>query len=429
MPEPDNLRVLAITSIFPNALDPSDAPYNGRQFGELGKLCDVEVLALVPWFPGVRLLGENLRAAKLASLPFEWHHAGLPVRHPRVLYVPRVGRQLSGLLYTASLLPEALRRRRRVDIVLGAFAYPDGWAAVALARAMGVPAVVKVHGSDINVLGRGPLQSSVRWALQGADAVVAPSRALIERAIELGADSDNARTIPNGVDTALFRPAERVPAREALGLDVGARWIVFVGRLEPEKGVGELLEALTKLTESERNVRLALVGEGRAAAEYQALVRERSLPVVFAGPRPHAEIARWLAAADVLALPSWSEGTPNVVIEALACGRPVVATDVGGIPEVVQDPRLGILVPARDPSALASALGVVLRAPHDADVIAAAARLYSWPESADRLYRVLQRTHQLALSRSGSGAGPKPRGWRDLVPPSWWRSLVRAPEG
>lgn len=383
------LRVLVVTKIFPNLLTPSESPYNRQQLAALNRHARVEVLALVPWFPGVRLTGKRSAAGRFADLPARWEVDGLPVRHPRVLYLPLVGSDLSGALYTASLLPEALRRRGRVDVVMGAFAYPDGWAAVALARVLGVPAVVKVHGSDINVFGQGRLARHLRWAFERAHAVVAPSRQLIERAVALGANPSTSRAIANGVDLKLFRPRDRYLARDALGRARDERIILFVGRLEPRKGVDELFNAVERLVPSHPTLHLVLIGDGVRADAYRARARAHKLPVTFLGTQPSAQVAEWLAAADLLALPSWAEGTPNVVLESLASGRPVVATDVGGIPDVIHDARLGRLVAPRAPEALARALEATLATEHDALAIAKTADLGDWARSGESLYEVI----------------------------------------
>src|SRR5262245_48288858 len=160
------MRVLIITTIFPNALEPLSSPFNRQQFAELGKLCQVEVLATIPWFPGARAFSRWSAAGRLAGVPASDTIAGLPVLHPRTLFVPRVGHGVAAALYAASLLPSLLARRGRFDVVLGSWAYPDGAAAIALASLLGVPCVVKLHGSDINVVSKlaGP-RANLRWAL------------------------------------------------------------------------------------------------------------------------------------------------------------------------------------------------------------------------------------------------------------------------
>ena len=146
------MRVLAITKIFPNLVEPLSAPFNRQQFAALAKHCELEVLGTIPWFPGAGLIARWSSAGKLAAVPREEQIAGISVRHPRTLFVPRLAHAAWGPLYAASIVPGIGRYRGKIDVVLGSWAYPDGFAAVIAARWLGVPCVVKLHGSDINVM-------------------------------------------------------------------------------------------------------------------------------------------------------------------------------------------------------------------------------------------------------------------------------------
>jgi teichuronic acid biosynthesis glycosyltransferase TuaC len=389
------VRVLVVTKLFPNALEPAFSPFNRHQFAALGKLCHVEVLALLPWFPGARLLGRFSRAGNTTRVPARETIDDLPVSHPRVLYVPRIGHALSGPLYAASLLPRVLPRRKQFDVVLGSFAYPDGFAAVVLGRAMNIPTVIKVHGTDINVLATVPsIRRNLRWALSRASAVVATSKPLAEAAVNAGAVPSRTTVVMNGIDTAAFRPRDRGECRRRLGYDDDTKWILYVGNLKRPKGILDLLEAFSIVAAHRSDVRLVLVGDGEQERECRALVRARNLPVVFIGALPHEQIPEWMGACDVLALPSWAEGTPNVVLEAIASDRRVVASNVGGIPAIVTSPDCGELVAPRDPSGLAGALARALDAPYVAGRVSSCAAFSGWGESAGRLHAVLTRAVQ-----------------------------------
>jgi teichuronic acid biosynthesis glycosyltransferase TuaC len=379
------LRVLAITRIFPNAAEPQSAPFNRQQLAALGQLCRVEVLATLPWFPGVGLASRWSAAGRLVQVPRREQIAGLSVEHPRAFYVPRL-HGLSAGLYAASLLPEVLSRRGHIDVVLGTWAYPDGCAAIALAALARVPAVVKLHGSDLNVIARmrGP-RMQLRALLPRAARVVAVSRALAEEAAGLGVDPERIRIVRNGVDGDRFQPADRAAARAELDLAADRPLVVYVGHLKENKGVLDLAAAMAHV-----DADLVVVGGGEAAARLEAALAPLGPRARMVGERPHEEVARWMAAADLLCLPSWNEGTPNVVIEALASGRRVVATEVGGIPDLITSPLLGELVPPRSPDALADALTRALAAPYDADAVARAASKSSWSDSAARLHSVLE---------------------------------------
>jgi glycosyltransferase involved in cell wall biosynthesis len=382
------MRVLVATRQFPNALDPSFSPFNRQQFTALGKLCEVDVLAAIPWFPGARLFARWSLAGRMVGVPHEERIDGLPVVHPRYVYVPRIGHIAGGALYAASLAPEVLRRRGRHDILLGSWAFPDGVGVVALAKLLGVPAVIKVHGSDMNVLARMPsVARNLRWALPRARRVVAVSRPLCDVVESFGVPRERIDIVPNGVDAELFHVRDRATARAKLGhAGDTRRWLLYVGRLEESKGVLDLLEAFSLLARRRSDVRLAIVGDGRARA---ACARAAAGPLgdrlIAAGPRPLEEVPLWMAACEALVLPSWAEGTPNVVLEALASGRRVVATRVGGTPDLITGPELGELVPARAPALLADALDRAADAPYSPETVAQAGTRGSWEESARRL--------------------------------------------
>ena len=348
------MRVLAITKIFPNALEPLSAPFNRQQFAALAERCDLEVLATIPWFPGASLISRWSSAGKLAAVPRRETIAGIEVRHPRTLFVPRLAHSMWGPLYAASIAPALARYRGKIDVVLGSWAYPDGFAAIIAAELLGVPAVVKLHGSDINQIAKlpGP-RRMLSWALPRAAHVVAVSRALAEQVCELGVARDRVTVVINGVDSALFYPRDRAAARQELGLPGHAKIALYVGNLKPEKGVAELARAWPTVARHLADAELVVVGGGPLADDVKSHAGERCRLV---GPQPLDRVPLWMAACDVLVLPSHSEGTPNVVLEALASGRRVVASAVGGTPDLITNPRLGTLVPAKSVEALADAL-------------------------------------------------------------------------
>ena len=383
------MRVLAITKIFPNAVEPLSAPFNRQQFAALAQRCDLEVMATLPWFPGAGLLGKYSSAGKLAGVPRRETIEGIRVTHPRTLFLPRLAHGAWGPLYAASIAPLLPAYRGKVDVVLGSWAYPDGFAAVLAARALGVPCVVKLHGSDINLIAKlpGPRRLT-SWALPRARRVVAVSRALAEAAVALGVSRDRIRIVMNGVDAALFRPQDRAAARAALALPASGPLALYVGNLKPEKGVLDLAAAWSRVTVP--GATLAIVGGGPAQAALAEATAAFGDRVRLVGPQALDSIPTWLAACDVLTLPSHAEGTPNVVLEALACGRRVVATTVGGIPDLITSPALGELVEPHTPDALAAALARALSTPYEPAAVAALGARGGWQASADALYAVLR---------------------------------------
>ena len=226
----------------------------------------------------------------------------------------------------------------------------------------------------------------IRSALSACHAVVAVSAAIAERLEEIGVPGERIRVIYNGVDPERFLPMAQHESRQALSLPEEGRLILFVGNLLVSKGCLDLLEAWKRVRERFPEVRIAFVGDGPARAEIEAFshtVADASA-IRLAGRVNHSSLARWMNAADLVCLPSHAEGVPNVLLEAMACGRPIVATHVGGVPEVVPE-LAGILTPAHDIAALSHAIVVALDRRWRGDLILEHARRFSWEANVDEL--------------------------------------------
>jgi len=376
------MKVLALTNLFPTAWDPLRASFNRQQFDRLAAHHDMEVLVAVDFRERRRgPRGEPPRLAHARASDFTFW------------YPPGIGRSLHGLSWYASLLAQhgARLRRERFDVLLASWGYPDAVGTALLARRLGLPYVVKVHGSDLNVQANYRLRRpQIASALRGAHAVVAVSAALAEKVRGLGVDDDRVHLLYNGVDGERFFPGDRAAARRGLDLPADAPIVLYVGNLKASKGCVDLLEAFPAVLERHAGARLVFVGGGAAAALEQR-ARELGITgsVLLAGARPHHELATWMQAASLLCLPSHNEGVPNVVLEAMACGLPVVATRVGGIPEVLPG-YAGRLVPAHDRVALARALDETLRADWSTAAIAAHAARFDWQDNIARFDRIIR---------------------------------------
>ena len=348
------MRILIVTSQFPIAGEPHRGRPVYQTVRELSRLAEVKVLSPIATYPGWA------RPRSYLYRPAE-HQAvapGCDVDYVTYPALPAVSRPFNG-----HLCARALSRPVRAfapDVVLAYWLYPDGYGALRAAREAGVPFLAGARGSDLRV--RDAVSRRLtRPVVRAARRLLVVSEDLGRVAAEqYGADPERIRAIPNGCDAALFRPGDRQAARAALGLAQDAEVVLYVGRLVPEKGLRELVHATRGLLATRPRARVVLVGDGPLYAELAAtLAAEPALPLQLAGSQAPAEVARWMVASDLVTLPSYSEGHPNVLVEALACGRPVVATPVGGIPEVV-DAASGLLVPARDADALADALAKAL---------------------------------------------------------------------
>ncbi|MET1162137.1 MAG: glycosyltransferase [Pseudoxanthomonas sp.] len=348
------MRLLIVTSQFPIAGEPNRGRPVYQTIRELARLATVRVVSPVASYPRWAQPRSYLFRAADAAQAVE----GCDVEYVRYPALPALTRPFNGWSCARAL--HAPLKAFAPDLVLSYWLYPDAYGAMLAARRAGLPLVAGARGSDLRVrdaISRGLTRPVVRSARR----LLVVSEDLGRVAVEnYGADAARIRTIPNGCDASLFHPADRAAARAGLGIAADAEVVTYVGRLVPEKGLRELLEAGRTLSAARPRLRLVLVGEGPMREEIATrLAAEPSLQVTLAGAQPPAEVARWMAASDLVTLPSYSEGHPNVLVEALACGRPVVATPVGGIPEVV-DAGSGILVAVRDAAALATGLAQAL---------------------------------------------------------------------
>ncbi len=399
------LRVAVVSTFFPNASAPYRTLFVRHLVNAIAERASVRVIAPLayapPWPPRARWLA-------LRAVPSVERQGALEVEHPRYMVIPGIG-SISGRSYARAISPslERLVRAGEVDVIHAHCAYPDAVGVSLVARRLGVPFVVTAHGSDINVYSqRATLRGQIRRALLGASAVIAVSEALRAR-IEVLAPEIAGRVacIPCcGVTPSMFHVADRATARATLGLDPQARVVLFVGNLVPIKGVDTLLAAWTQLLGSGRVTpadRLALIGDGPLRARFESAAAAAGMQgtVRVLGARPQAEIAVWMQAASLLSLSSQHEGMPNVVVEALASGLPVVATAVGGVPELVQEGVNGYLVPSGEVGNMADALAAGFARMWDAVQIADTAAGYNWANLAARNLDLLSRAVQTATTR------------------------------
>jgi glycosyltransferase involved in cell wall biosynthesis len=351
------MKVLLFSSLFPSAAQPVHGVFVETRLRELLKAGDIQakVVAPVPWFPfKAERFGQY---ARYAATPRAELRNGLEVYHPRYALPPKVGMHVAPYAMALGALPTLKRLQKQgfdFDLIDAHYCYPDGVAAGLLAKWLSKPFFVTARGSDVNLIGEIARPRALMLATARAAAgSIAVSQALADRLIAMGAPADKVHTLRNGVDTARFAPQPRDVARRRLGLSGEGRYLLMVGNLVELKGHAVAIEALTTLTA----VELLCVGAGPELAALQALAQRLGVEqrVRFVGQVGQADLKRWYSAADALALCSSREGWPNVLLEAMACGTPVIATRVGGTPEIVTNPAAGRLMERRDASALVAA--------------------------------------------------------------------------
>jgi glycosyltransferase involved in cell wall biosynthesis len=380
------MRVLVLSSVFPNSKQPTLGVFVRERMKRVAKECDVVVVAPLPWFPGTSFL----RRQWTGIAPVE-DQDGLRVLHPRFLSVPGILKWLDGILYAVSLVPFLWRLRKRFpfDLIDAHFAYPDGVAAVLLGRVFRRPVVITLRGSIVRLSGYPLHRPQLGFALRRATKIISVSRSLKDVALSLGTVApEKIRVVPNGVDVTRFRPGDRAEARRRLKLPLDRTVLLSVGGLNEGKGQHRIVRLLPGLLKRHPDLLYVIVGSERPIDTTRPLlnrlIAEHGLRdhVLIAGECRHEDVPVWLAAADVFCLATRSEGWANVLLEAVACARPVVATRVGGNAEVIPDDALGILVPADSDAALERGILEALERTWDEAALVGHARSHSWESTA-----------------------------------------------
>jgi len=378
------MKVLMLTDMFPSIEKPSSGVFIYELVRQLLSACQIDLIHPRFWYAlGGRDEGTFLKKG------FAWNSTTMcSTVRPRQFIPPRGDRLfVRGISFLLSIFPYVLRRRHMTsyDLVHAHMAVPAGFAGVFAGRILNTPVLITCHGSDIHTYPTYRfLGAMVSYALDHAQRVVFVSNALLETAKRVGLSYKKASVIHNGVDRTKFKPQDKTACRKCLGLETGGKIVLFIGNLLPVKGLSTLLSAFAYIAKKLDNIELICVGNGELEEELRrkASALNVARKVRFVGLVPHSQMPLWINACDVFCLPSISEGFPTVIPEVLSCGRPVVASRVGGIPEIITSSNQGILVSPRDKAGLSYALQRALESTWNDILISESAKEYSWEKIA-----------------------------------------------
>ena len=388
------LNVLTLSTLFPDMSRPNFGVFVERQARELASRPDVKVTVIAPIGIPVWPFSMAEHYEALRSLPAKERWQDLIVYRPIFRTIPKIGARSNVRSMTRAILPlvRRLHEQQPFDVIDASFFFPDGPVAQRLSRALGIPYSVKARGADIHYWGmRRDTRKLVKRAAEGASGLLAVSNAMRRSMMKMGMDGEKIRVHYTGVDLDRFEIADRAAAKDVLGFEGPV--VLCVGALIPRKGQELLVQALPRLP----GVTLLFAGQGqyRRALEKQAEELGVDRRIGFLGSVPHDRLPRIYAAADVMALPSSSEGLANAWVEALACGTPIVVSDVGGARELLDRPEAGEIVD-RDPEAIAAAIGKILYNPPEREAVRDTALRFTWTANGDTLLH-----HLRGIARQG----------------------------
>jgi teichuronic acid biosynthesis glycosyltransferase TuaC len=393
------MQILTFTSLFPNEADKTFGVFIYQRMAHVDKRAGnkVHVVAPVPYVPGWL---KQTRWGTMARIPKVEQIGELTVYHPRYLLLPKISMAIHGLLiFLGSFrLVRKLHKQIHFDCIDAHYVYPDCFAAVLIGRRLGLPVVASARGTDINLFPSFRLvRPMIRWTLRHTAGNIAVCRALGDEMIALGAAKDRVAVIGNGVDLERFQPVDQSEARRKLGIPLDAQVAVSVGALIPRKGFQFLIPAVARIAARYPALKVYIVGKGDPT-ELKELCRTHKVEdrVFLVGSRANEELKFWYSAADLSCLVSSREGWPNVVLESLACGTPVLATGLWGVPEILVSPELGIMV-TQEIESIAEGLGKSLSRKWDREAILRYARTRTWDVVAQEVDDFLKQISHSAI--------------------------------
>lgn len=408
----DSLRgsrvsVLMISLNYPRPSNPSWGAWFQNQIGAYAEYCEILLLVPVHITPSITLIKQQtgfigkLRSLKeqlMNSLLQELPSFSSPVAGEYVRFASIPPKQIfpfSGGVILACRLFFFMMRNRKFDVIHGQSMLPEGLAAVLLGRVFNRPSVVTAIGSDIHFIQKDSVTyRSTLFVLRNATAITTVSSELRRRIVDMGIEESKIIAVPNGVDPGFQRNCEAVDIRQRMGIPGDAKVFGFAGRLISIKDPMTLLAAFGQLLKVKENLYLIFVGDGELRGK---LLQEASRLGISGhirfseGAVPPREIPNYMQAFDFLCVPSIGEGWPNVILEAMACGKPVIATNVGGNPEAVSSDKVGLIVPAQNPAALSKAMDQAMRISWDREGIVQYAKSHSWSQVGARYFDIYRR--------------------------------------
>jgi teichuronic acid biosynthesis glycosyltransferase TuaC len=356
---------MVLSSLFPSTIRPTAGLFVRQRMFRVAQHTELFVVSPVPWFPGQGLL----RLLKPDYRPMPSLHEqqqGIDVYFPRFLAIPGLFRQLDGWSMAHSVRRLLKTRPKQIDVIDSHFSFPDGFAAAKLGNWLDKPVTITLRGTELKQ-SHGPLLKQLKKAWNGATKLFAVSESLRQITIEHGIEPSKCVVIGNGIDTDLFIASDKDEAKKALGIDTDSKVLITVGGLVERKGFHRVVACLPELLKRYPKLVYVIVGganpEGNYRPQIEALSKELGVEgqVRFLGTLSQSELSLPLSAADVFVLATSNEGWANVILEAMACNTPVVATDVGGNREVVSSDKVGSIVPFGEPLALQQALHDALK--------------------------------------------------------------------
>ncbi|WJG10450.1 glycosyltransferase [Aliiglaciecola sp. LCG003] len=386
------LRIVVVSSLFPSSVRKQSGLFVRERMFRATQFADIEVVSPVPWFPGQGLI--SLFKPNYRPMPAELEiQNGIKVHYPRFFSIPGILRKLDGQMMAGAIYKvlKKLDAENPIDVIDSHFTYPDGLAASQAGQKLGKPVTITLRGTELSHSLDQDKKPLLLQAWQQADHMICVSESLKQLAVGLGADERKFTVVGNGVDTQKFNPLPKLDARKDLNISADAKVMITVGGLVKRKGFHRVIACMPELLQIHPNLVYLIVGGASAEGNIEQELRQQASAlglsdrVKFLGSLPPEQLSVPLSAADVFVLSTANEGWANVILESMACGTPVVATDVGGNKEVIANPQVGTIVPFDDHEKLQHAIADALTKEWDEVVIKDYAQANHWDNRMQKL--------------------------------------------
>lgn len=389
------LTVLLITNLFPTPQDPLRGIFVANMVKELNKKCNVTVLSILPWVPKLIFFKRSKRYRKLFSVPFKFEVEGIKVYCPKYIAIPKIGFLHTFFIFLSIFFwIRKLKKMLKIDLINTHWIFPDGVASSWIAELLNLPLVLSARGCDINLYSTFKLKRpQIIKALKSAQKITVVSNAQKEVVAGLGFSNGKIAVVKNGIEFDRFNVKDKTECRKKLGFRQNSKITLFVGQIIEVKGFNYLVEAAYLLNKEYKNgIKVVVIGEGNQRKQIERRILELGLngEIGFFGEKSREEIPYWYGACDLLCLPSIREGCPNVILESLACGRPVVASKVGGISELINDGN-GVLFEPKNIQELTDSLWKALNQDWNEEEIRHSIDGLTWESTANKYFNVFQK--------------------------------------
>ncbi|RDH83771.1 MAG: hypothetical protein DIZ80_06435 [endosymbiont of Galathealinum brachiosum] len=386
------MKVLLVTNLFPTPVDLERGVFTLQLAKELNKICDLTIVCPLPWFPKIKMLRFLDKWYQLANVPEKYEIDGLTVYSPKYFLLPKVSESFHDVLMGMRLEPfiKALHNKQKIDVINSHWLYPDSVAVDRVAKKINVKHIATGLGCDINdSLTQRSKADKILKMLQNIGGVTVVSSRLKQVLVSNGIKEDNIKVILNGVDVNKFKLLDSDINRKKLNLDKSSKIILYVGRLSFEKSIDSLINAFHKIHHTNIELLLVIIGDGPELGFLHEIVESLGLNKVvkFIGKVSHDEINSWFSSADIFCLPSLREGCPNVVLESLSSGCPVVASDVGALPDLITKDS-GLLFEPKNIDDISNKLTLALNHKWNRKLIHDSMKSFTWEEVASQYFQV-----------------------------------------